>query len=107
VSTTVEIFPDSETLVGAAGQRLIDAIQSAVAARGQALIVLTGGGNGIGLLRHLARAGQQIDWSRCNCSGVTNATCPKTTTSATKSRHARRSSITSTSRESRAPDARE
>jgi 6-phosphogluconolactonase len=64
MSTTVEIFPDSETLVGAAGQRLIESIQSAVAARGQALIVLTGGGNGIGLLRHLARAGQQIDWSK-------------------------------------------
>jgi 6-phosphogluconolactonase len=64
VSTTVEIFPDSETLVAAAGQRLIEAIRSAVAARGQALIVLTGGGNGIGLLRHLAGAGQQIDWSK-------------------------------------------
>ena len=33
------------TLVGAAGRRLVEAIQNAVAARGQALIVLTGGGS--------------------------------------------------------------
>lgn len=64
MSTTVEIFPDSEALVAGAGQRLIEVIQAAVVARGQALIVLTGGGNGIGLLRHLATAGQQIDWSK-------------------------------------------
>jgi 6-phosphogluconolactonase len=64
MSTTVEIFPDSEALVAAAGQRLIDTIQTAVAARGQALIVLTGGGNGIGLLRHLGTHGDQIDWSK-------------------------------------------
>jgi 6-phosphogluconolactonase len=64
VSTDIEIFPDSDTLVGAAGKRLIDAIQTAVAARGQALIVLTGGGNGIALLRHLATQGQHVDWSK-------------------------------------------
>jgi 6-phosphogluconolactonase len=64
VSTVVEIFPDSETLVDAAGGRLVDAIQTAVAARGRALIVLTGGGNGIGLLKYLGTPGQQIDWSR-------------------------------------------
>ncbi len=64
MSTTVEVFPDSEALVAAAGQRLIDTIGAAVADRGQALIVLTGGGNGIGLLRHLAAAAQQIDWSK-------------------------------------------
>jgi 6-phosphogluconolactonase len=63
VSTVVEILPDSATLVEAAGNRLIDAIQSAVATRGRALIVLTGGGNGIALLRHLGGHGQQIDWS--------------------------------------------
>jgi 6-phosphogluconolactonase len=64
VSTTVEIFPDSEALVAAAGQRLIDTIGAAVADRGQALIVLTGGGNGVALLRHLGAHGQQIDWSK-------------------------------------------
>jgi 6-phosphogluconolactonase len=63
VSTVVEIFPDSETLVGAAGSRLVDAIRTAVAARGRALIVLTGGGNGIGLLKYLGAHGRQIDWA--------------------------------------------
>ncbi|EUA12164.1 6-phosphogluconolactonase [Mycobacterium kansasii 732] len=60
----VQTFPDSEILVEAAGQRLIRAIDSAVAARGQALIVLTGGGNGIALLRYLGASGSRIDWSR-------------------------------------------
>jgi len=64
VSTAVEIFPDSAILVDAAGNRLIDTIQTAVAARGRALVVLTGGGNGIALLRHLGTHGQQIDWSK-------------------------------------------
>ena len=64
MSTVVEISPDSDALVGAAGRRLIEAIQDAVAARGRALIVLTGGGNGIGLLRYLGSHGQRIDWSK-------------------------------------------
>lgn len=63
MSTVVEIFPESETLVGAAARRLVDTIQSAVTARGRALIVLTGGSNGIGLLRSLAEA-REIDWSK-------------------------------------------
>jgi 6-phosphogluconolactonase len=64
VSTVVEVFPDSKALVGTAGDRLIGAIQTAVAARGRALLVLTGGGNGIALLQHLGAHGQQIDWSK-------------------------------------------
>jgi 6-phosphogluconolactonase len=64
VSTVVEIFPESQTLVEAAGRRLVDTIQTAVAARGRALIVLTGGGNGIGLLQYLGTQQQQIDWSK-------------------------------------------
>jgi 6-phosphogluconolactonase len=64
VSTVIEIFADSETLVGAAGERLVNAIQAAVADRGRALIVLTGGGNGIGLLQYLGTQSQQIDWSK-------------------------------------------
>ncbi|AKN17335.1 6-phosphogluconolactonase [Mycobacterium haemophilum DSM 44634] len=64
MSASVEIFPDSETMIGAAGKRLADTIRSAVAARERALIVLTGGGSGIGLLRDLAIRGRQIDWSR-------------------------------------------
>jgi 6-phosphogluconolactonase len=64
VSTVFEVFPDSGILVEAAGKRLIDAIQFAVQARGRAMIVLTGGGNGIALLRHLATHGQQIEWPK-------------------------------------------
>ncbi|OBH03192.1 6-phosphogluconolactonase [Mycobacterium sp. E2699] len=61
MSPEVEVFPDGGALVEAAGGRLVDTIHSAVTARGRALIVLTGGGNGIGLLRHLRD--QPIDWS--------------------------------------------
>jgi 6-phosphogluconolactonase len=64
VSTVVEIFPDSEALVEAAGGRLVDSIRAAVAARGRALIVLTGGGNGIGLLKYLRARADQIDWPK-------------------------------------------
>jgi 6-phosphogluconolactonase len=64
MSTVVEIVPDSEALVGAAGARLVTTIQAAVTARGRALIVLTGGGNGIGLLKYLGAQGQHIDWSK-------------------------------------------
>jgi 6-phosphogluconolactonase len=64
VSRAVEIFPDSDTLVQAAGRRLVETIQAAVAARGRALIVLTGGGNGIGLLKYLRAHADQVDWSK-------------------------------------------
>jgi 6-phosphogluconolactonase len=64
VSPIVEVFSDRDALVEAAGGRLVETIQTAVAARGRALIVLTGGGNGIGLLRYLGTRGEQIDWSR-------------------------------------------
>ena len=64
MSTVIDIVPDSEALVRAAGARLVNAIQTAVAARGRALIVLTGGGNGIGLLKYLGTQGQRIDWSK-------------------------------------------
>ena len=64
MSRNIEIFPDSAILVGAAGKRLVGAIAAAVAARGRATIVLTGGGNGIALLRYLANQSAQVDWSR-------------------------------------------
>jgi 6-phosphogluconolactonase len=64
MSTVVEIFPNSDALVGAAGKRLVDTLQNAIAARGRALLVLTGGGNGIALLEYLGTHGQQIDWSK-------------------------------------------
>ncbi len=64
MSPIVEVFPDGDALVEAAGARLVDTIQAAVTDRGRALIVLTGGGNGIGLLRYLGTHRQQVDWSK-------------------------------------------
>lgn len=60
----VETYPDTETLVTAVGDRLVDAITSAIGARGQAFIVLTGGGTGIGLLKHVGAHDEAIDWSK-------------------------------------------
>lgn len=62
MSVTVETYPDTDTLVGAAGDRLAAAITSAVAQRGRAVIVLTGGGTGIGLLKRLGS--HLLDWSK-------------------------------------------
>jgi 6-phosphogluconolactonase len=64
MSPIVEVFPDGDALVEAAGARLVDTIENAVTDRGRALIVLTGGGNGIGLLRYLGTHRQRIDWSK-------------------------------------------
>ncbi|MGH3969049.1 MAG: 6-phosphogluconolactonase [Mycobacterium sp.] len=64
MSTSVETFPDSDALVAAAGERLIGVIESAAAARGRALIVLTGGGNGNRLLRYLAAQRQRVHWDK-------------------------------------------
>jgi 6-phosphogluconolactonase len=64
VTPIVEVFPDGDALIEAAGGRLVDTIQGAVAARGRALIALTGGGNGIGLLKYLATQAERIDWSK-------------------------------------------
>ncbi len=61
--TVIETYVDTEELAAAAGARLVGAITSAIAARGQAHIVLTGGGTGIALLRHVAEHGVDIDWS--------------------------------------------
>ncbi len=63
MSTVVEIFPETQTMVGAAAKRLVGTIRTAVAARGKALIVLTGGGNGIALLKSLGAHRRDIDWS--------------------------------------------
>jgi 6-phosphogluconolactonase len=64
VSPIVETYPDTAALVAAAGERLVGAIVSAIGARDRALIVLTGGGTGIGLLKHIGEADEKIDWSR-------------------------------------------
>ena len=60
----VETYPDTDALVAAAGDRLVGAITDAIATRGRALIVLTGGGTGIGLLKHVGAHDDDVDWSR-------------------------------------------
>ncbi len=64
MSVVVETYPDTAALVAAAGDRLVEAITAAIASRGQALIVLTGGGTGIGLLKHVGAHDEGIDWSK-------------------------------------------
>lgn len=64
MTTLIEEYPDKSSLVTAVGDRLILAITGAIAARGRALIVLTGGGTGIGLLEHVRENGDAIDWSK-------------------------------------------
>lgn len=63
-TVSVETFPDSDELTAAAGERLIGVIDAAVDARGRALIVLTGGGNGNRLMKYLGTQSQRIDWSK-------------------------------------------
>ncbi|CQD14233.1 6-phosphogluconolactonase [Mycolicibacterium conceptionense] len=57
----IETYAGAEELAAAAGARLVGAITSAIAARGAADIVLTGGTVGIAMLRHVA--GAEIEWS--------------------------------------------
>jgi 6-phosphogluconolactonase len=64
MSVSVHRYPDSAALVAATGQRLAEQIASVVQFRGRASIVLTGGGTGIGLLKHLAERAETIDWAR-------------------------------------------
>ena len=64
MSTIVETYPDAAALVAAAGDRLVNAIVSAIKDRGQALIVLTGGGTGVALLKHVGDHAEKIDWSK-------------------------------------------
>jgi 6-phosphogluconolactonase len=64
VSTVVEKYPDTAALVAAAGDRLVGAIIEAIDSRDQALIVLTGGGTGIGLLKRVREHSDEIDWSK-------------------------------------------
>lgn len=58
----VETFPDTGALVAGAGDRLASAISEAIAQRGIATIVLTGGGTGISLLKRLGT--HPVDWAR-------------------------------------------
>jgi 6-phosphogluconolactonase len=61
--TIIETYVDASELATAAGTRLVGSITSAIAARGTAFIVLTGGGTGVALLKHVAEYGRDIDWS--------------------------------------------
>ena len=60
MSVIVETYPDTPALVAAAGDRLVQAIATAIASRGQAQVVLTGGGTGIGLLKHVGASWVQL-----------------------------------------------
>ncbi|MGV0742619.1 6-phosphogluconolactonase [Mycolicibacterium sp. XJ870] len=64
MSTQIERYPDSAALVAAAGDRLVDAIKSAIDARGQAAIVVTGGGTGVGLLKRVRERSAEINWDK-------------------------------------------
>jgi 6-phosphogluconolactonase len=64
VTTIVETYPDTAALVTAAGDRLVEAIVSAIDRRGQALIVLTGGGTGVALLKHVGAHAEKIVWPK-------------------------------------------
>jgi 6-phosphogluconolactonase len=64
MSTVVEKFADTDALVAAAGDRLVGAITDAIDERGQAHIVLTGGGTGVGLLKRVGEKADKIDWSK-------------------------------------------
>jgi 6-phosphogluconolactonase len=63
MSTSVHTYPDTASLVAAAGERLTEEIVSVIEFRGRAMIVLTGGGAGIGMLSKLAES-DRIDWSK-------------------------------------------
>jgi 6-phosphogluconolactonase len=62
--TVIEKYADADALVAAAGERLVGAITGAIEARGAAHVVLTGGGTGVKLLKHLGDHGETIDWSK-------------------------------------------
>jgi len=64
MNTVVEVFPQTQELIEAAVRRLVGSVQDAVMARGRALVVLTGGSNGISLLRRLGPEADRIDWPK-------------------------------------------
>ena len=64
LSTVIEKYADADALVAAAGDRLVGAITAAIDARGVAYVVLTGGGTGVKLLKHVGEHGEAIDWSK-------------------------------------------
>jgi 6-phosphogluconolactonase len=64
MTVDIQKYPDTDALVAASGDRLVEAIATAVAERGVAYIVLTGGGTGIKLLERVRGQSDKIDWPR-------------------------------------------
>lgn len=64
MNTVIEKYADTETLVTAAGDRLVDAVAEVINKRGVAHVALTGGGTGIGVLKRVAQRRGEIDWSK-------------------------------------------
>jgi 6-phosphogluconolactonase len=62
--TVIETYVDADALVAAAGDRLVIAMAAAISKRDVAYVVLTGGGTGVKLLKHLGDHGEAIDWSK-------------------------------------------
>lgn len=64
MTTETLIFDEGTELIATAAARFVDAVNRAQQARGVAVVALTGGTNGIALLRALADRSADIDWSR-------------------------------------------
>ncbi|GJF12261.1 6-phosphogluconolactonase [Mycolicibacterium cyprinidarum] len=64
MTAIVETYSGTAALVAAAGDRLVAAIADAIAERGQATVVLTGGGTGIGLLKRVGERSDEVDWEK-------------------------------------------
>lgn len=62
--TVIETYADTDTLVAAAGDRLVLAIVAAIAKRDAAYVVVTGGGTGVKLLKHVGDHDDAIDWAK-------------------------------------------
>ncbi|MCX2965126.1 6-phosphogluconolactonase [Gordonia sp. NPDC062954] len=58
------VFDDKSDLVATASSRFVDLVTKAQADHGVASVVLTGGSNGIAILRALAADSGDVDWSR-------------------------------------------
>jgi len=76
--TIIEKYADADALVAAAGDRLALAIAGALAERGKAMIVLTGGGTGIALLKHLRDVASDLDWDNVHVFWGDDRYVPKT-----------------------------
>lgn len=68
MTTETLVFDDRDMLTTTAAARFVDIVSRAQKERGVASVVLTGGSNGIGILRALAPGGEvdtsPLDWSR-------------------------------------------